>query len=124
MLNVANNVYYYSHEETETGVNFEDALVEAFNMFFDVEARRIVGAGNADVECLNHMENDAVKKFDLEAKSTRTKLLQINSRRLRTHRSLINSKYTMIVTPNYAIGVLRDISGEQSVIIKAAKLHK
>ena len=122
MLNVANNVYYYSHEETETGVNFEDALVEAFNMFFDVEARRIGGA--ADVECLYHMENDAVKKFDLEAKSTRTKLLQINSRRLRTHRSLINSKYTMIVTPNYAIGVLRDISGEQSVIIKAAKLHK
>ena len=122
MLNVANNVYYYSHEETETGVNFEDALVEAFNMFFDVEARRIGGAGNADVECLYHMENDAVKKFDLEAKSTRTKLLQINSRRLRTHRSLINSKYTMIVTPNYAIGVLRDISGEQSVIIKAATL--
>ncbi len=28
----------------------------------------------------------------------------------------------MIVTPNYAIGVLRDITGEQSVIIKAATL--
>ena len=122
MLNVANNVYYYSHEETEKGVKFEDALVEAFNMFFDVEARRIGGAGNADVECLYHMENDAIKKFDLEAKSTRTKLLQINSRRLRTHRRLINSKYTMIVTPNYAIGVLRDIQGEKSVIIKAATL--
>ncbi|MBR4461577.1 MAG: hypothetical protein IKS51_03240 [Erysipelotrichaceae bacterium] len=122
MLNVANNVYYYSHEETETGVNFEDALVEAFNMFFDIEARRIGGAGNVDVECLFHTENDSIKKFDLEAKSTRTKLLQINARRLRTHRSLVNSKYTMIVTPNYAIGVLRDISGDQSVIIKAATL--
>ncbi len=122
MLNVANNVYYYSHEETETGVNFENALVEAFNMFFDVEARRIGGAGNADVECLYYMENDAIKKFDLEAKSTHTKLLQVNSRRLSTHRSLINSKYTVIVTPNFAIGVLRDIQGEQSVIIKAATL--
>ena len=122
MLNVANNVYYYSHEETDTGVNFEDALAEAFNMFFDVEARRIGGAGNADVECIYHQHDDSYKKFDLEAKSTRTKLLQINSRRLRTHRSLINSKYTMIVTPNYAIGVLRDIDGEKSVIIKAATL--
>ena len=122
MLNVANNVYYYSHEETETGLNFEEALAEAFNLFFDVEARRIGGAGNADVECLYHMENDSIKKFDLEAKSTRTKLLQINSRRLRAHRNLINSKYTMIVTPNYAIGVLSDIAGEKSVIIKAATL--
>lgn len=122
MLNIANNVYYYSHEETETGINFEDALVEAFNLFVDVEARRIGGAGQADVECLYYMKNDAIKKFDLEAKSTHTKLLQINSRRLRTHRSLINSKYTMIVTPNYAIGVLRDIQGEKSVIIKAATL--
>lgn len=122
MLNVANNVYYYSHEETKTGVKFEDALTDAFNMFFDVEARRIGGAGNVDVECLYHKEDDSIKKFDLEAKSTKTKLLQINSRRLRTHRSLINSKYTMIVTPNYSIGVLRDIAGEKSVIIKAATL--
>ena len=122
MLNVANSVYYYSHEETETGVKFEDALADAFNMFFDVEAQRIGGAGNVDVECIYRESDDSVKKFDLEAKSTRTKLLQINSRRLRTHRSLINSKYTMIVTPNYSIGVLRDIEGEKSVIIKAATL--
>ena len=122
MLNVANNVHYYSHEETITGVNFEDALVEAFNMFIDVEARRIGGAGKADVECLYYMEDDSIKKFDLEAKSTRTKLPSVNSRRLKTHRNLINSKYTMIVTPNFAIGVLDDIAGEQSVVIKAATL--
>ena len=122
MLNVANNVYYYSHEETETGTKFEEALAEAFNMFFDVEARRIGGSGNVDVECLYQPSNNCFKKFDLEAKSTRTKLLQINSRRLRLHRSRINSQYTIIVTPNYAIGVLRDIAGEHSVIIKAATL--
>lgn len=122
MLKVANNVNYYSHKETETGINFEDALVEAFNMFFDVEAQHIGGAGNSDVECLYHKEDDSYKKFDIEAKSTRTKLLQINSRRLRTHRSMIKSKYTMIVAPNFAIGVQRDIEGEQSVIIKAATL--
>ena len=122
MLNTANSVYYYSHEETETGAKFEAALTDAFNMFFDVEARRIGGAGKADVECLYHKDDNSIKKFDLEAKSTKTKLLQINSRRLRTHRNLINSKYTMIITPNYAMGVLRDIWGEKSVIIKAATL--
>ena len=35
---------------------------------------------------------------------------------------MIGSKYTMIVTPNFSIGVLRDIAGEDSVIIKAATL--
>ena len=35
---------------------------------------------------------------------------------------MIGSNYTMIVAPNYAIGVKRDIEGERSVIIKSAKL--
>lgn len=122
MLNIANKVHYYSHEETETGMNFEEALTNAFNMFLDVEARRLGGAGKADVECLYRKSDDSLKKFDLEAKATKTKLLKINSSRLRIHRNLIKSKYTIIVTPNFAIGVLRDIAGEKSVIIKAATL--
>jgi hypothetical protein len=35
---------------------------------------------------------------------------------------MIGSAYTMIVAPNYAVGVLSDISGETSVIIKSASL--
>lgn len=49
MLSVANDVYYYSHEETDTGERFEHALTTAFNMFEDVDAERIGGAGNADI---------------------------------------------------------------------------
>lgn len=122
MLSAANYVNYYSHEETDTGKNFEIALTKAFNMFEDVEAERIGGAGNADIECIYYMPNQENKKFDIEAKSTSRKLLQVNSRRLKIHRSLIGSKYTMIVTPNYSIGVLRDIECEDSVIVKSDTL--
>ena len=122
MLSVARDVFYYSHEETNTGERFERALTAAFNLFEDVEAERIGGAGNADVECIYYPEELPPKKFDVEAKSTSRKLLQINSRRLKTHRLMIGSKYTMIVTPNFSIGVLKDIAGENSVIIKAATL--
>ena len=122
MLSVARDVFYYSHEETNTGEQFERALTAAFNLFEDVEAERIGGAGNADAECIYYPEELPPKKFDVEAKSTSRKLLQINSRRLKTHRLMIGSKYTMIVTPNFSIGVLKDIAGENSVIIKAATL--
>ena len=122
MLTVASNVNYYSHEEVEGGDHFEFALRDAFNLFLDVEAERIGGAGNADVECIYTPLNIPALKFDIEAKATRTKLPSINSRRIRTHRDMIHSKYTIIVTPNYARGVLDDIAGERTVIVKAATL--
>lgn len=122
MLQIASDVKYYSHKETSTGVNFENALTDAFNMFCDVEAERIGGSGNADIECVYYPTGAVGRKFDIEAKSTSRKLLQINSRRLRAHRAAIGSGYTVIVAPNYAIGVLADIRGEQSVIVKAATL--
>lgn len=122
MLNIANNVNYYSHEETEGGKNFEFAIRDAFNMFCDVEAERVAGAGNPDIECIYYPSEGSVKKFDIEAKARKTKLIEINPRRLRTHRTMIGSKYTMIVAPNYTIGVLRDIAGEKSVIVKSATL--
>lgn len=122
MLQIASDVNYYSREETSSGAKFEYALTDAFNMFIDVDAERIGGAGNADIECIYYQPNNQHKKFDIEAKSTTRKLAQINSRRLRTHRVKIGSKYTMIVTPNYSIGVLKDIEGENSVIVKSATL--
>ena len=122
MLNIANEVNYYSHEETATGTKFEYALTDAFNLFVDVDAERIGGAGNIDIECLYSAESGSSKKFDIEAKATSRKLLQINSRRLQKHRLKVGSLYTIIVTPNFSIGVLSDIKGEDSVIIKSATL--
>lgn len=121
MLLIANNINYYSREETEHGDNFEYALEEAFNLFADVEARRIAGAGNVDVECI-YLSESGNKKFDIEAKSTKSKLVQINPRRLNTHRGKIGSRYSIVVAPNYSIGVLTDIKNDESVIVKAASL--
>ena len=53
MLQIASDVNYYSREETATGAKFEDALTNAFNMFIDVDAQRIGGAGNADIMFLS-----------------------------------------------------------------------
>ena len=121
MLLVANNINYYSREETEHGDNFEYALEEAFNLFSDVEARRIAGSGNVDVECM-YLSESGDKKFDIEAKSTKSKLIQINPRRLNTHRLKIGSRYSIIVAPSYSIGVLTDIKNDESVIVKASSL--
>ncbi len=120
MLTVANNVTYYSREETENGDRFEYALEDALNLFSDVEAERMGGAGNPDIVCVYTPNEAPRERFDIEAKATRTKVLQINSRRLREHRALFHSKYTIIIAPNYARGVLADIAGENSVVIKAA----
>lgn len=122
MLTIANSVNYYSHEETVGGVNFEFAIKDAFNMFVDVEAERIAGAGNPDIECLYYPQTGNTIKFDIEAKARKTKLIEINARRLQKHRKIIGSKYTMIVAPNYPIGVIRDIDGDESVIVKSATL--
>lgn len=123
MLNVASDINYYSRTETEGGIKFENALTDAFNMFIDVDAERIGGAGNADIECLFYVSENECKKFDIEAKARSKKLVSINSRRLKTHRTGIGSKYTIVVTPNYAIGVLRDIvDAENTVVIKSATL--
>lgn len=122
MLNMANNVVFYSHEETSGGDNFEFAIRDAFNLFVDVEAERIAGAGNPDVECLYHPENDGSIKFDIEAKARKTKLVEINPRRIRSHRNMIGSQYTIIVAPNFSFGVIRDIADEECVIIKSSTL--
>lgn len=122
MLKIASDINYYSREEVNTGCNFECALTDAFNMFMDVEAERIGGSGNTDVECIYIRNNSDRKKFDIEAKSTSTKLGSINPIRLARHRSLIGSRYTIIVAPSYAIGVLSDIENDKSVIIKASTL--
>ncbi len=122
MLKVATDINYYSREETEGGRKFEIAIKDAFNMFLDVEAERIAGAGKPDIECIYYLSNGNIKKFDIEAKARKAKLIEINPRRLRDHRIMIHSKYTMVVAPNYTIGVTKDIAGEESVIVKSASL--
>ena len=107
----------YANNETGAEFNlFEKVLEEGFNMFYNVEARRISGAGNTDIECL-YLERNI--KFAVDAKSTKNKLSSLNAGRLAKHRADIGGQYTIIVTPRYVPAVKQDIMGSPIVILLA-----
>jgi len=108
---------FSNNEEGKTWSPFEQVLTMGFNMFYNVEARRIGGPGNTDIECLYITLKE---KFAVDAKSTKNKLSSLNSGRLRRHRNKIGGQYTIIVTPRYTPIVLDDISESKIVILLAS----
>lgn len=108
---------YSNNPENATAYLFEDVLAEGFNMFINVDARKIGGAGHTDIECLYITRK---KKFAVDAKSTENKLSGLNAGRLREHRREIGGEYTIVVTPRYVPATLRDIKEDPIVIILAS----
>lgn len=118
LLNLAKLIEKYSNNnEGAEAYLFEDILVDGFNMFTNVEANGIGGAGNTDIECLYLTKN---KKFAVDAKSTKNKLSGLNTSRLAAHRSKIGGVYTIVVTPRYVPAVLQDIKSTPIVIVRAS----
>lgn len=118
LLNLAQLIEKYSNNnEGAEAYLFEDILTDGFNMFVNVEAKKVGGAGNTDIECLYLTKK---KKFAVEAKSTKNKLSGINSGRLAQHGTKIGSEYTIVVTPRYVPSVLYDIKSSPIVIIRAS----
>lgn len=107
---------YSNNPENDTAYLFEEVLCEGFNMFINVETRRIGGAGHTDIECLYLTKK---KKFAVESKSTANKLIGINAGRLREQREEIGGEYTIVITPRYVPAAKRDIKGSPIVIILA-----
>ena len=93
---------------------FEIQLTNAMNFFIDVEASRLSGPGNTDIECLYLSIN---RKFAVEAKSTQTKLSGLNAGRLQLHREKISADYTLVITPRYSPSVLTDIRNSENVLL-------
>jgi len=118
LLNLAKLIEQYSNNnEGEEVYLFEDILTDGFNMFVNVEAKKIGGAGNTDVECLYLTKK---KKFAVDAKSTKNKLSGLNAGRLAEHRKKIGGEYTIVITPRYVPAVLLDIKSAPIVIIRAS----
>lgn len=118
LLNLPKLIEKYSNNpDNETAYLFENVLTDGMNMFFNVEARKIGGAGHTDIECLYITKH---KKFAVEAKSTANKLSGINSGRLKEHRQQIGGEYTIVVTPRYVPAAKRDIKDNPIVIILAS----
>jgi type II restriction enzyme len=107
---------YANNNEGAEAYLFEDALTDGFNMFYNVDAEKVGGAGNTDLECLYIPRK---KKFAVDAKSTKNKLSGVNAGRLEGHREKIGGAYTIIVTPRYVPAVLQDIRTSPIVIIRA-----
>jgi hypothetical protein len=107
---------YAKNNEGAEAYLFEDALVDGFNMFYNIEVQKVGGAGNTDLECLYITKK---KKFAVDAKSTKNKLSGVNAGRLEGHRDKIGGEYTIVVTPRYVPAVLQDIRTSPIVIIRA-----
>lgn len=108
---------YSNNPNNETAYMFEDVLEEGFNLFRNVEAKKIGGAGHTDLECMYLTR--PMRKFAVDAKSTTNKLVCLNANRLQGHREEIGAEYTIVVAPRYVPAVLRDIKGSSIVIILA-----
>ena len=108
---------YSTNPDNDTAYMFEEVLEKGFNMFMNVKAKRIGGAGNTDIECLYITQK---KKFAVESKSTTNKLTGINTSRLREHREAIGGEYTIVITPRYVPAAKRDIKDNPIVIILAS----
>lgn len=120
ILNIPKLVTEYSRNpDNSTSGKFEKILEEAFNLFIDVEAQWLAGAGRTDIECMYLPINE---KFSIEAKSTKNKLSMINAGRLKRHRALIGANYTVVITPRYVPSVRYDVEGQDIVLITADTL--
>lgn len=108
---------YSNNPDNDAAYLFEEVLAEGFDMFYNLETKRIGGAGHTDIECLYITKR---KKFAVESKSTANKLIGINVGRLREHREEIGGEYTIVITPRYVPAARRDIKGTQIVIILAS----
>src|SRR5699024_527108 len=109
---------YSENPNNKTADLFEDVLTEAFDLFYNITAKKLSGPSNTDIECLYLTKRE---KFAVEAKSTQNKLTSINSGRLRGHRRKIGARYTIVITPRYVPAVVHsDIKDENIVIIKAS----
>lgn len=96
---------------------FEIAIADAFNLFKDVKAERIGGAGETDVQCKNTLKDET---FAIEAKSTKSQLSGLSNETLKEHREKFGAKYTILMTPRYAPKVKRHISNDVITILKPA----
>lgn len=107
---------YANNPNNSTAYLFEEVLEKGFNMFYDVEANRIGGAGHTDVEC---KYITLKKKFVVEAKSTANKLTSVNTQRLKEHRDEVGGEYTIVITPRYVPAAKRDIRNTSIVLVTA-----
>jgi hypothetical protein len=105
-----------SSEQSDRFNDFEIYIKDTFNLFSDVDATRISGAGKTDIECIYKPINE---KFNIEAKTRKRQLEEVSISRLQNHRDKNGAKYTIIITSKYSIGALKDIRLTVNTILQS-----
>lgn len=118
-----NTMVYASRYGSKDGSEFEKSLkpvIELFRETCNVEI--IAGAGNTDLLCAMEDEYENIYKMNVDAKTRKAGLEEINSRRLENHLIKHGSKFCIVVAPRFASGISGDIQGHKIVTIKAEDL--
>ena len=120
-LNEMNRISKYGSRD---GKDFENVLVSIFEMFRETNNVELIsGSGNPDILCsMQEVKTNKFFKINIEAKTRKNSLDQINSSRLENHMSKVGSDFCIVVAPKFARGVSNDISNSRIVTITAEML--
>lgn len=121
--NCINAMIYASKYGSHDGSEFEQSLKPVFELFREMcNVEIIAGAGNTDLLCAMEDGNNDIYKMNVDAKTRRVGLEEINASRLERHLMKHGSRYCIVIAPRFASGVRDDIAGSKVVTIKAEDL--
>lgn len=114
---------YASKYGSHDGKEFENSLKPFMELFRETTTVEIIsGAGNTDLLCAMEDVDEKIYKMNVDAKTRRVGLEEINARRLENHLQKHGSKFCIVVAPRFASGIAGDIAGHKIVTIRADDL--
>lgn len=120
---IVNKMVYASKYGSHDGKEFENSLKPLMELFRETcNVEIISGAGNTDLLCAMEEENLDIYKMNVDAKTRKAGLEEINARRLENHLKKHGSRFCIVVAPRFASGIGGDIFGHNIVTIKADDL--
>jgi len=117
------NMVHMSRFGSRDGQDFEKSLKPLFELFKQAEyVEPIGGSGDTDILCTMRAGDDSLYKINVDAKTSTSSTASLNPARLTNHLRMHNSKYCIVVSPRFALGVANDIAGSKIVAITAETL--
>lgn len=118
-----NKMIYASKYGSRDGKEFEDSLKPVIELFRETRNVEIIsGSGNTDLLCAMEGEDLKCYKINIDAKTRKNAVEDINARRLKKHLDKNGSEFCIVVAPRFASGTDFDIQGYNIVTIKAEDL--
>lgn len=122
---VISKMIYASKYGSRDGKEFENSLLPIIELFKETRNVEILsGAGNTDLLCAMDDRDipGRIYKMNVDAKTRKKALEEINSRRLETHIARVGAEFCIVVAPKFASGVSLDIQGKKIVTLRAEEL--